>query len=96
MKLLTCLLKVTLVAAWDPVRAGVLVKKIVDMIHDKVAHALRDYLKVINNGIKLAEEEKGIDNVRMYRKISRIKKEKRTFWRVISFMQEIKEQLVRL
>ena len=67
MKLLACLLVATLIAAWDPVRPGVLVKKIGDMIiinqsvriilhFDNVTYG-RDILKVINHGLKLAEEK---------------------------------------
>ena len=87
MRLLACLLIATIIAAWDPVRPGVLVKKIGDLIiiNQSVRITLefsnvtyvRDNLKVINQGLKIAQEklqEKEIDNVRIARKLSVIRK----------------------
>ena len=67
MKMLACLLIATLVAAWNPVRPGVLVKKVGDMIiinqsvrivlhFDNVTY-VRDNLEIVNQGLKLAENK---------------------------------------
>ena len=87
MRLLACLLIATIIAAWDPVRPGVLVKKIGDLIIIKQSVRItlefsnvtyvRDNLKVINHGLKIAQEklqEKDRDNVRIARKLSVIRK----------------------
>ena len=87
MRLLACLLIATIITAWDPVRPGALIKKIgaLIIINQSVRIALefsnvtyvRDYLKVINHGLRIAEEklqEQDISNVRIVRKMSVIRK----------------------
>ena len=87
MKLLACLLLATLIAAWDPVRPGVLVRKIRNMIivnqsvrivlhFDNVTY-VRHNLKVINHGLERVADklqENYIDNIRIHREISVITK----------------------
>ena len=86
MQLYVCILLATLITAWDPVRPGVLVKKIGDMFIinqsvriilclDNVTY-IRDSLNMINNGLEKVEntlEENHINNVRMFKKIEMIK-----------------------
>ena len=87
MKLLACLLLATLIAAWDLVRLGVLLRKIGNMIivyqsvrivlhFDNVTY-VRDNLKVISHGLERVADklqENYIDNIRIHRKISVIAK----------------------
>lgn len=86
MQLYVFILLATLITAWDPVRPGVLVKKIGDMFIinqsvrivlclDNVTH-IRDSLIMIDKGLENvgnALEEHNINNVRMSRKIAVVK-----------------------
>lgn len=86
MKLLTCILLASVIAAWDPVRPGTLIKKVGDMfiinqsvriiLHFNNVTHIRDNIMIINQGLKTVEnkvKEQNINNIRILSKISVIK-----------------------